>query len=229
MVAISIVVPVLDDASALRQLFDDLDALDMSGVERIVVDGGSRDASYSIAAERAERVLTAPRGRASQLAVGVASSTGAWLWLLHADSRVDTAAWGALQGAVTAPDTCWGRFDVRLDGSRPAFRLIERLMNLRSRWTGICTGDQGIFVRRDTLTAIGGIPQQALMEDIELSKRLKRLARPICLATPLTASARRWRVNGVVSTVLLMWRLRLAYFFGASPAALARRYYGPYG
>ena len=185
-------------------------------------------ASHSIAAERAERVLTAPRGRASQLAAGIAVSAGDWLWLLHADSRVDPAAWHALQGAVATPGACWGRFDVRLDGTDAAFRLIERLMNLRSRWTGICTGDQGIFVRRGALTAIGGMPQQALMEDIELSKRLKRVAPPLCIATPLTASARRWRGNGVVATVLLMWRLRLAYFFGASPAALARRYYGPH-
>jgi rSAM/selenodomain-associated transferase 2 len=222
---LSVVVPVLNDAAALRQLFDDLDAVGAADVERIVVDGGSSDASFAVAEQRAQRALAASRGRATQLATGVAVATGEWLWLLHADSRIDAKVWRALQGAIAMRHASWGRFDVRLDDAHPAFRLIETMMNVRSRLTGICTGDQGIFVQRHLLETVGGIPLQPLMEDIELSKRLRRLARPLCITTRLTTSARRWRTHGIAKTVLLMWRLRFAYFFGAAPAALARRYY----
>src|SRR5262249_4273676 len=153
--------------------------------------GGSRDDSLAIASKRADVALRAPAGRASQIAAGVARASGRWIWMLHADTRVDARAWRALLGAIER-NVPWGRFDVRLDDSRAPYRLIERSMNARSRWTGICTGDQGIFVRRDVLDAVGGIPVQALMEDIELSKRLRRFARPTCIDTPLVTSARRW-------------------------------------
>jgi rSAM/selenodomain-associated transferase 2 len=222
---ISIVIPVLDDAIALQQLLDAFAAIDGFHAECIVVDGGSSDGSYDVGVGRVEHVLSAPRGRASQLAAGVAHATGSWVWLLHADSRIDANVWAALQRAVAVPGAAWGRFDVRLDAGGPAFRLIETMMNLRSRWSDICTGDQGIFVRRDLLALIDGIPDQPLMEDIELSKRLRRYARPICLDASLTASARRWQQHGVLPTILLMWRLRLEYFFGVSADVLARRYY----
>lgn len=222
---ISVIVPVLNDGFVLRRLLDDFATIADLDAERIVVDGGSSDGSYEIARGRVEHLLSAPRGRARQLTAGVAVATGSWLWLLHADSRVDTAIWQALLHAVASPAAAWGRFDVRLDGAHRALRLIEASMNLRSRWSGICTGDQGIFVRRDLLELIDGIPDQALMEDIELSKRLRRYAKPICLDTPLTVSARRWEQHGIFQTMLLMWRLRLEYFFGASPEALVRSYY----
>jgi rSAM/selenodomain-associated transferase 2 len=225
MAAISIIVPVLDDAFALRQLLDDLDAAHVDA-ERIVVDGGSRDESVDVAEGRVDRVLHAPRGRSRQLTAGIAAATGSWLWLLHADTRITAGMWRALRQATETPGAAWGRFDVHLDGEQRAFRLIETLMNLRSRWSGICTGDQGIFVRRDLLELIDGIPDQPLMEDIELSKRLRRYAKPVCLSTQLRASARRWEQHGIVPTILLMWRLRLEYFFGVSPDVLARRYYG---
>jgi rSAM/selenodomain-associated transferase 2 len=226
MVAISIIIPVLDDATALRQLLDDLDAIGHVDAERIVVDGGSSDGSVDIAEGRVDCVVRAPRGRSRQLTAGVAAATGSWLWLLHADTRVDAGMWQALQRAIAIPGAAWGRFDVRLDGDRFAFRLIETLMNVRSRWSGICTGDQGMFVRRDLLELVDGIPDQPLMEDIELSKRLRRYAKPVCLDTRLRASARRWEQHGIVATILLMWRLRLEYFVGVSPDVLARRYYG---
>jgi len=226
MKSISIVIPVLDDAPALSRLLDDLDAIGAIDAERIVVDGGSADGSYALAQRRADVALRSQRGRARQLIAGIAAAQGTWIWMLHADSRVNAAAWRALNDAVAQAGAAWGRFDVHLDDDRPVFRVIERMMNLRSRWSGICTGDQGIFVRRDVLELIDGLPDQPLMEDIELTKRLRRYAKPVCLAVRLRASARRWQQRGVVSTIALMWRLRLQYFFGASPDALERVYYG---
>ncbi|HEY6598185.1 MAG TPA: TIGR04283 family arsenosugar biosynthesis glycosyltransferase [Pseudomonadales bacterium] len=223
---ISVIVPVLDDEPALRQLFDDLDAISGFDAERIVVDGGSTDGSFEFAQRRAELALRAPTGRARQLAEGVARARGDWLWMLHADSRVDASVWDALRRAVDSDGAAWGRFDVRLSGRHPAFRVIETLMNLRSRWSSICTGDQGIFVRRDLLDLIDGVPDQPLMEDIELTKRLRRYARPICIDTRLGASSRRWQQRGIAATILLMWQLRLKYFFGVAPEALVQEYYG---
>lgn len=225
MPTISIIVPVLDDISALRRLLDDLDAIASFDAERIVVDGGSSDGSFELAQRRVDVALRAPAGRARQLAAGTARARGKWLWLLHADTRVDAAAWDALRHAIEPKDAAWGRFDVHLTGNHPAFRMIEALMNIRSRWSSICTGDQGIFVRRDLLELVDGIPNQPLMEDIELSKRLRRYARPICVDSPLGVSPRRWQEHGIAATILLMWRLRLKYFCGVAPEALVQEYY----
>jgi len=222
---ISIVIPVLNDATALGRLLDDLDSILGIDAERIVVDGGSEDGSYELARERADYALRTAPGRARQLAVGVVAAHGRWIWMLHADTRVDGAAWRALRKAIASDGAAWGRFDVRLSGREAAFRMIETLMNLRSRWSGICTGDQGIFVRRDLLELIDGVPDQPLMEDIELTKRLRRYANPICIDTTLGVSARRWQQRGIASTVLLMWRLRLQYFFGTPAEVLVREYY----
>ena len=222
---ISIVIPVLNDATALGRLLDDLDSILGIDAQRIVVDGGSEDGSYELACERADCALRTAAGRARQLAAGIVAAHGRWIWMLHADTRVDGAAWRALRTAIASDGAAWGRFDVRLSGREAAFRMIETLMNLRSRWSGICTGDQGIFVRRDLLELIDGVPDQPLMEDIELTKRLRRYAKPICIDTALGVSARRWQQRGIASTVLLMWRLRLQYFFGTPAEVLVREYY----
>jgi rSAM/selenodomain-associated transferase 2 len=224
MTAISIIVPVLNDRPALSRLLDDLDAIPGLDAQRIVVDGGSDDGSFELAVGRVDVALRSARGRARQLRQGVGAVDGDWIWMLHADTRIDPSAWQALSRCVAQTSVTWGRFDVELDDAHPAFRFIETLMNLRSRLTGICTGDQGIFVRRDLLETIGGIPDQPLMEDIELTKRLRRHARPTCLDTPIRTSARRWRARGIAATVLLMWRLRVQYFFGTSPEVLLRAY-----
>ena len=149
--------------------------------------------------------------------------------MVHADSRLSPAVVAEVLATARDPDMRWGRLDVHLDGPGWPFRVIERSMNLRSRLTGICTGDQGIFVRRGVLDAVGGVPLQALMEDIELCKRLRRLGRPRWLRGPITTSARRWQHDGTLRTVLRMWSYRLRYFFGASPDLLAKRYYGADG
>lgn len=221
---LSIVIPVLNEADHLPRLLGDLEPLRVQGCEIIVVDGGSRDATLAVAAAGADRVLHGPRGRALQMNTGAARARGAVLWFLHADTRVP----GSVAAALPDPDQgawSWGRCGVRLSGDRRAFRLIGALMNLRSCLTGIATGDQGIFVRRAAFERVGGFPEIPLMEDIALSRQLKQsFGRPCCLRAHLITSSRRWETGGIGRTVLLMWSLRLAYWAGADPAALARRY-----
>ena len=238
---VSIVIPVLDDAAPLRALLETLrpgyaasaqatvgeecadDRQSAFDPEIIVVDGGSRDQSVAVAKSAGARVLHHSRGRGLQLDAGARAASGSWLWFLHADSRLSPEVLAEIDRLdEQAPG--WGRFDVQL-AQTPLLRLIAAMMNRRSAITGICTGDQGIFVHRSLLDAIGGVPRQRLMEDIELSKRLKRLVRPLRIQTPIQASARRWQTRGVLKTVVFMWWLRICYLFGAAPDRLARRYY----
>ena len=194
------------------------------GHEVIVVDGGSRDRTPDLARPLADIVLAAPRGRASQMNAGAARASGDVLLFLHADTRLPPAADGLVLDGLRRSACHWGRFDVTIAGKSPTLRLVAALMNLRSRVSGIATGDQAIFVTREAFAAVGGYPDIALMEDIALSRRLKSVSRPLCLKQRVTTSGRRWDERGVFRTILLMWRLRLAYFLGAEPAALARRY-----
>lgn len=225
--SLSVVIPVLNDASALERLLRGLAAHAGPSLEIIVVDGGSTDHSRALAAELAGLVITAGAGRGRQLAAGARASRGRWLWFLHADSNGVDAAADFLLGLSASPEAVpgWGRFDVAFDQPTRLLRLVAAAMALRSRMTGICTGDQGIFVHRQLLDLVGGVPPQPLMEDIELSLRLRRLGRPVCRREVLTTSARRWHAQGVVRTILKMWGFRLRYWFGADPDALARRYY----
>lgn len=217
--AVSVVVPVLDDADALRSL---LGALRDAPFEVIVVDGGSADASVAVAEQLGATVVSGGASRGLQLDLGFRAARGEWIWMLHADAAPSAANMEEIRG-LSAPG--WGRFDIRLGADR-GLRMVAALMNWRSAWSGICTGDQGIFVHRHLLWAIGGVPPQPLMEDIELSKRLRRLARPLRLNTVLDASPRRWRRRGLWRTIFAMWRLRLRYALGAAPQALYARYYG---
>jgi rSAM/selenodomain-associated transferase 2 len=223
MALISVIVPALNESARIGRTLGDLAPLRALGHELILVDGGSRDGTGDLAAPLVDRVIDAPRGRALQMDAGARQACGDWLWFLHADTRVPPEALEALVSACRAP-TIWGRFDVRLSGTAQALRVIERMMNLRSRLTGIATGDQGIFVSRAAYAAVGGFPPIPLMEDIALSRLLLRLQRPLCLGTRLVTSSRRWEERGIARTVLLMWRLRLAYSLGADPARLADRY-----
>ena len=217
---VSVVIPVLNDRSNLEVLLRSLTPF--QELEIVVVDGGSNEGSIH-EPQQAVRLLRTERGRALQLSAGVASTQRPWLWFLHADSVVTGTVVEALQLALGRAQ--WGRFDITLSRDTPWFRLIAAAMNQRSAMTSICTGDQGIFVRRALLEQIGGIPDQPLMEDIELSKRLRRIAKPTRIRTLLGASSRRWESDGTVRTILLMWELRLRYFFGTSPEVLAARYY----
>ncbi|MGE3147256.1 MAG: TIGR04283 family arsenosugar biosynthesis glycosyltransferase, partial [Pseudorhodoplanes sp.] len=194
----------------------------------IVVDGGSDDGTPGLAASLASRVLTAPRGRAAQMNAGAAAARGDILIFLHADTRLPEGADRRVQEALAQSNRVWGRFDVRIEGRHPLLPLIAALMNARSRLSGIATGDQAMFAGRQAFEAVGGFADIALMEDIEMSRRLKALSPPLCLRDKVVTSGRRWERRGVLRTILTMWRLRLAYFCGAAPAGLARRYgYAP--
>jgi rSAM/selenodomain-associated transferase 2 len=221
---LSVVVPALREGSRIGRGLALLAPLRARGCEVIVVDGGSGDGTLETAAPLADQVLVAGPGRALQMNAGAARARGDVLLFLHADCELPPDADRLVVQGLADSRRAWGRFDVRLSGAHPLLRTVERAMNLRSRLTGICTGDQGIFVRREAFRRIGGFPPIPLMEDIALSRTLKRVGPPLCLAAPILASSRRWERDGVLRTVLLMWRLRLLYFLGADPARLASVY-----
>jgi len=215
---LSVVVPVLNEAAGIRAALEALAPLRSRGHEVIVVDGGSSDRTPELAAGLCDRVLSAPRGRAAQMNAGARAATGDVLVFLHADTRLPPGA-----DQLVPNGSMWGRFDVEIDGRHPLLKVVACAMNLRSRLTGIATGDQAMFVRRDSFP---GFPEIALMEDIALSRILKKSGRPACLRERAVTSGRRWESRGVLRTIFLMWRLRLLYFLGVSPERLARRY-GP--
>ncbi|PSJ48002.1 glycosyl transferase [Zobellella endophytica] len=218
---LSIIMPVLNEAGILPRTLAALPLRDCR-TEVILVDGGSSDDSVALARRAGVRVVTSAPGRARQMNAGAAEAGGDLLLFLHADTRLPPLARQAVAQALTCRH--WGRFDIAISGCHPLLGLVARLVNLRSRLTGIATGDQAIFVRRSTFEAIGGFPEQPLMEDIELSKRLKRLGPPASLGLKASTSGRRWESRGVFRTIWLMWRLRFAYWRGADPALLARAY-----
>jgi|SRR5712691_1877836 len=224
MTKLSIILPVLNEGEAIAAALDALGNLRALGTEVIVVDGGSRDATIQRARLRADRVISAQRGRALQMNAGAAKASGDVLMFLHADTRLPADADHVVLNGLERSGRAWGRFDVKIDGRSPLLGVVGFFMSLRSRLTGIATGDQAIFVRRDTFHEVGGFAEIPLMEDIALCKRLKRVSRPLCLSERAVTSGRRWDDGGVLATILLMWRLRLAYFFGADPKELAQRY-----
>ena len=223
---ISVVVPVLDEAESIAQSLLPLQPLRDRDVEVIVTDGGSRDGTRCVAGPLCDRLVDAPRGRARQMNAGARVASGRVLLFLHADTRLPSGWNRMVRDALGNGPREWGRFDVRLDGAHPMLRIVERAMNLRSRLSGIATGDQAMFVARGAFRAVGGFPDIALMEDIALSRTLRARSRPVCLRAAVVTSSRRWERNGVARTIVLMWRLRLEYALGADPEKLARLYRG---
>ena len=222
---LSIVVPVLDEARNLERLLPALRDL-APGAEVLVVDGGSRDDTEAVVAcWPAARFVPSERGRAAQMNAGAAHAAGEVLLFLHADTRLPAAFAEAIGRALGDQRVVGGRFDVRFDNPAWPFRMIAALMNARSRLSGIFTGDQAIFVRRTAFEALGGYAPIPLMEDIELTRRLRRLGRVACLRRYVTTSARKWERDGVARTIGLMWALRFLYFCGVSPGRLHRWYY----
>lgn len=221
---ISIIVPILNEAGVLGASLAALKPLRMAGHEVIVVDGGSADDSTVLAEKFADRVILAPRGRARQMNIGAALATGEILLFLHADTFLPHSADVFIRSGLETWGRQWGHFDVRLSGKAPLLRVVERAMNLRSRLTGIATGDQAIFVLRALFKEVGGFPDLDLMEDVALSARLKRRGPPLCLKSPVETSSRRWERDGILRTIFLMWSLRLAFAIGVRPARLAKFY-----
>jgi len=220
--SVSIIIPVLDEEAGIA---DTLAAAAVTGAgEILVVDGGSRDRTRAIAEARGCRVVDAPRGRAAQMNAGAAAARGDVLLFLHADTWLPTDAVAELTRALSDERTVGGRFDVRLNGPEPIFRIIETLMNVRSRVTRIATGDQAIFVRRSVFEVLGGYAPIPIMEDVEFSARLKRRGRLACLRSRVQTSVRRWRRHGPWATIASMWWLRARYALGTSPYRLAHYY-----
>jgi len=216
---LSVVIPALNEAAQIGACLQALAPLRSRGHEVIVADGGSDDGTLALARALCDRVVAAPRGRASQMNAGARAASGDVLLFLHADTKLPRGADELIVSSLQAHS--WGRFDVEIDSGHSLLKVVACAMNLRSRLTGIATGDQAIFVRRD---AFGGFPEIALMEDIAFSKAMKRRGPPACLCARVATSGRRWERRGVLRTIVLMWRLRLMYFFGAHPEDLARLY-----
>ena len=234
-ITVSIIIPILNEADNLPQLFKDLTALNPAPQQVILVDGGSTDGSIKIAKATIKTldndkqltikwlVLESAAGRARQMNAGAAQATGDILLFLHADTTLPNSAISEICQAMKT--SAWGRFDVRLNSRQPMLWLVSAMMNNRSRLTGIATGDQAIFIKKALFEQIGGYPNQPLMEDIELCKSLKGVAKPACLRSKVTTSARRWQQNGTWRTILLMWHLRFDYWRGVSADAIKQRYY----
>lgn len=221
---LSIIVPILNEAQQLPLLLERLLPLQRHGCEVIIVDGGSTDGSADTAQCAGFTVLRAPRGRARQMNTGAAAATGTTLLFLHADTQLPNGAGVLVEQALADGTHCWGRFDVCIAGKPAMLRVIGRMMNWRSRLTCIATGDQAMFATRAAFDAVGGFPDQPLMEDIELSRRLRKLSGPACIARCVTTSGRRWETYGVWRTILLMWRLRFQYWCGVPASQLAQAY-----
>lgn len=224
MKSVSIVIPVLDEEAEIVDALTALAPLRARKTEVLVVDGGSRDRTVALARPLCDRVIAAPRGRALQMNAGAAASRGQILIFLHADTRLPADADRLVADAVARSGREWGWFNIEIIGRHLFLPLIGAAMNLRSRLTGIATGDQAMFVTRKAFAAAGTFPFIPLMEDIVLSRRLKRIGAPICLSDRALTSGRRWEKHGVLRTVFLMWQLRLAFFLGADPDRLAQRY-----
>lgn len=226
--SLSIVMPVLNEAVGITATVQALAPLLARGAELVIVDGGSTDATFAYAQVLACgprcKVITSPRGRARQMNAGAEQASGDVLLFLHADTTLPSAADVMVTQALGDGRTAWGRFDVRIAGRSPLLRLVASAMNLRSRWSGIATGDQALFVRRSVFEATGGFAEQPLMEDIELSRRLLAISRPACLRAQLQTSGRRWESRGTLRTIVLMWRLRFAYWRGVPASKLVDLY-----
>jgi len=234
-VKVSIIIPVLNEERNLPRMREHLYAIQQQGHEVIIIDGGSRDHTLMLAYEITNTVIVSKPGRALQMNSGAAVASGELLLFLHADTFLPENAMQILSesfpkdrslGDQSQKKNYWGRFNVRLSSDRLVFRLIETLMNWRSCVTSIATGDQAIFIDKNLFERVACFSEIALMEDIEMSRRLKKIAKPVCIKSQVITSSRRWEEHGVVKTVLLMWKLRLYYFFGVSPEKLQQLYSG---
>ncbi len=221
---ISIIIPVLNEADNIQSFLQALQPLREQGHEVLLVDGHSEDETCTLARPLVDRMFSSQPGRARQQILGAKMATGQVFLFLHADTKLPGQAEQIILSAL-AEGYYWGRFTVRLSGSHWLFRIIETMMNWRSCLTGICTGDQSIFVSKMLYNDAGGMPPIELMEDIEFSKRLLKFCKPVCLKSTVITSSKRWEKNGILKTIFFMWSLRLQYFLGIKPEVLVKKYY----
>ena len=219
---LAVIIPTLDEAERIRASLEALAPLRAKGHEVIVVDGGSSDSTIERARPLVDQVLSSARGRAMQMNAGARAARAETLVFLHADTRLPALADALIINALRV--YAWGRFDVQIEGAHPLLGLVACAMNLRSRLTGIATGDQAIFVRREVFEHLGGYAEIDLCEDVDFVRRLRRTGRFVCLRSRVTTSARRWRRAGLVRTILRMWLIKTLFLAGVSPAWLKRRY-----
>lgn len=228
MSSLSIIIPTLNESTGIIAALSALSPLRRAGAEIIIADGGSHDDTIDLARPFSDKMATSPRGRGAQMNAGAALARGDVFLFLHADTRLPADAGRIILDGLQSSNALWGRFDVTIEGEHPLLPIIATMMNLRSRLTGIATGDQAFFVTRAAFARASGFPDIPLMEDVAFAKTMKRISRPLCLRARVTTSGRRWEKHGVVRTILLMWRLRLDFFLGVAPSTLARRYgYAP--
>ena len=220
---VSIIIPVLNEERVILQTLESVACLGPD--EIIVVDGGSTDGTRELIEAKRIPVVAAGRGRARQMNEGAKRAQGEVLLFLHADTELPPSALEDVRGALMDPRYVGGRFDIALDGNRLMFKVIAALISLRSRLSRVATGDQAIFVRADVFRDLGGFPDIPLMEDIALSRALKKKGKIACLRSRVVTSARRWESKGIFSTILNMWWLKLLYLGGVSPDRL-KRFYG---
>ncbi len=218
----SIIIPTLNEEKSIQSCLLALQPL-RNDCEIIIADGDSIDNTQSLALPLADKVMTSAKGRAKQMNNGTSYATGDILIFLHADTYLPENALQLIQQKINTTSQ-WGRFDIQLSGNPFMLKVIAQMMSWRSRLTGIATGDQVIFVTRLAFQAVGQYPEISLMEDIALCKALKKISRPVCLKNKVISSGRRWEHNGIYRTILLMWSLRLRYFFGTDPKILAFLY-----
>jgi len=228
--AIAVIIPTFQEEQTIPLTLNALADLKMDEV--IVVDGGSRDHTKAIADRYFSqtnnlqgKAIMASRGRALQMNAGAAASRADILLFLHADTRLPDNGRTMIEQVMKTATTVGGRFDVQFEVDRGYAWLISRMMNLRSRWTGIATGDQAIFVRRDIFSRLGGFSNIPIMEDIDFSRRLKQAGTIVALHSKVTTSFRRWERGGPLRTILCMWILRFLFGIGISPRIL-QQFYG---
>ncbi|MCG6900131.1 MAG: TIGR04283 family arsenosugar biosynthesis glycosyltransferase [Gammaproteobacteria bacterium] len=221
---LSIIIPTLNEAGCIQTTLAQLQPLRLRGHEIILVDGGSTDATLALSLALVDRVVQTPAGRGWQMQAGAAVACGTVLWFLHADSSIPATADTLILDTLHRTQTGWGRFDISFTDNHPLLKCVAWFMNHRTRFSGIATGDQGIFVARTLYDRVGGFPSIPLMEDISFSRKLKRHGRPCRITQTLGTSPRRWHTHGILRTIVTMWGLRLAYFAGISPERLAKYY-----
>ena len=222
-VKLSIIIPTLNEAESIIQTLTPLQSLRQAGHEVWVVDGGSTDNTQIITRPLCNGVIQSRKGRAIQMHAGANHACNEILLFLHADTRLPDKLPSLFQ-RFEQQRYFWGHFRLQLSNTAYFYRVLAFFINQRTRLSQIATGDQCIFISRSLYQTIGGYPQIPLMEDIAISKRLKKYTPPICLIPPVVTSSRRWEKHGRVKTILIMWLLRGLYAIGISPKYLARWY-----